>query len=175
LAAAVWVAAGAAPPPPSTGDDDQDDGSFGLTAPIACKDVRGYEDYETLPDAALTRDDKLIVYFLPRHFKAARKGKKYEVHFTQEGRIRRRGQKAVIWALPKSLEFRTDSDTPPRLIFLTNRLALKDLKPGDYDYEIVLHDAVSGATAAPRILPFTILPSPDAKPPAVEKDEPERP
>ncbi len=177
LAAAVWVAAGAAlPPPPGGGDRDEgDDGSFGFSAPVACKEVRGYEDYDTLPDAALTRDEKLIVYFIPRHFKSEPKGKKYRVHFTQDGRVRRRGQKAVIWSLPKALEYKDEFDGPPQSVFLTNKLALKALPPGDYDYEIILRDAVGHSTAATRTLPFTILPSPDPKAPALEKSEPGRP
>jgi hypothetical protein len=175
-AVVLLLAAGAAQPDTrGGGDEDEDDGSFGFSKPIACKEVRGYEDYDPLPGAALTHDEKLIIYYLPRHFKTERKGKKYRVHFTQQGRIRRRGQKAVIWSLPKTLEYKDESDGPPRSIFLTNKLALKALPPGDYEYEIVLNDAVGGSTAATRTLPFTILPSPDPKAPAPEKDEPARP
>ena len=169
LAAALLVAAGSAPP--GSGGEDDDDGSFGFSAPIACKEVRGYEDYDKLPNAALTRDEKLIIYFLPRHFKSERKGKAYLVHFTQEGRIRRRGQKAVIYSLPKTLEYKSESKTPPQWIYLTNKLALKALPPGDYDYEIVLHDAVGRSAAAVRTLPFTILPTPELKSTALEKEE----
>ncbi len=170
LAATIaWSLANAAPPKEDV--EDVDDGSFGLSTPIACKDVRGFEDYEVFPEAAFTHDEKLIVYFLPRHFKAEKKGKKYEVRFTQEGRVKRRGEKAVLWTIPRTLEFKTEAETPPKSIYLVNRLALKDLKPGEYDYEILLRDAVSGIKAAPRIMPFTILPSPETK----EKTEPDRP
>lgn len=182
LAAAVLVTAGAARPDSRGGPKDDggegDDGSFGLSRPVACKEVRGYEDYDPLPDAALTHDEKLIIYFLPRHFKTERKGKKYRVHFTQQGRVKRRGQKAVLWSLPRTLEYEEEFDGPPRSVFLTNKLALKALPPGDYDYEIVLHDAVGGSSAATRTLPFTILLSPDPKAPAPaaekekETDEP---
>ena len=50
---------------------------LGMTPPIACREIEGYEEYEPLPDAALTSDEKLLVYFRPRHYKSTKVGKKY--------------------------------------------------------------------------------------------------
>src|SRR5689334_12650723 len=96
------------------GGPDEDDGSFRMTPPVACKEIRGYEDFVPLEPAALTSDEKLLVYFRPLHFKTARKGALYEAHFTEEGRIRRKGGKAVVWAKKDLLEYRPRADPPPR-------------------------------------------------------------
>lgn len=167
-ALALLSVAGAAPP-------DEDDGSFGLTEPVACRDINGYEDFVVLPGAALTADEKLLVYFRPRHYKSAPAGAKFEVHLTQDGRIRRRGEKAVLWSKSKLLDYSVRTDTPPQFIYLRNTIALKGLKPGEYDFDIVLRDEVAQTTPAVRTLPFRVLPSPAASAPARADDPPPAP
>jgi hypothetical protein len=141
-------------------DDAPDDGSFGLTEPIACREINGYEDYVVLPGAALTADEKLLVYFRPRHYKSAQVDGQFEAHLTQSGKVRRRGEKAVVWSKAKLLDYKVRTAEPPKLIFLRNTIALKGLKPGEYDFEIVLRDEVGRSKPAVRVLPFHILPSP---------------
>lgn len=145
------------------GVKDVDDGSFGFTPPIACKEIKGYEDYEPMEEAVLTKDEKLLVYFRPRHYKTDRVGNAYEARFTQEGRIRRRGEKAVLWSKKDLLEYTARSETPPRLIYLRNTVALKQLKPGEYDFDIILRDAVGRSAPAVRTLPFTVIAAPDER------------
>lgn len=142
----------------SANDSREDDGAFGITPPIACREIRGFEEYEALPRAELTSDEKLLVYFTPRHYKSEKVGKKFAAHFVQEGRIRRRGEKAVIWAKPKILDYTATADTPPQLIYLRNTISLKILKPGDYDYDIILVDKIGRSEPAVRTLPFTVVP-----------------
>ncbi len=38
---------------------------LGMTPAVACKAIEGYEDFEPLPDATLTSDEKLLVYYGP--------------------------------------------------------------------------------------------------------------
>jgi hypothetical protein len=140
--------------------DDRDDGSFSLTEPIACKEIKGYEDYVVLPGAALTADEKLLVYFRPRHYKSSRVGGKCEAHLTQEGRIRRRGEKAVLWSKQKLVDYQVKTDDPPQFIYIRDTISLKGLKPGEYDFDIVLHDEVGRSAPAVRTLPFRVIPSP---------------
>lgn len=143
------------------GGEGDDDGSFGLTAPVACREINGYEDYVVLPGAALTADEKLLVYYRPVHYKSARVDGKYEVHLTQDGRVRRRGSKAVLWSKPRLLDYKVRTDTPPQLIYLRNTIALKGLKPGEYELDVVLRDEVGQSAPAVRSLPFRVVPSPD--------------
>jgi hypothetical protein len=143
-----------------SGGDAPDDGSFGMTEPIACREINGYEDYVVLPDAALTADEKLLVYFRPRHYKSAPVDGQFEAHLTQSGKVRRRGEQAVLWSKAKLLDYRVRTAEPPKLIYLRNTIALKGLKPGEYEFEIVLRDEVGRSKPAVRVLLFRILPSP---------------
>lgn len=143
---------------PSQARDDEDDGSFGMTAPVACGEIRGYLDYDELTDAALTSEDKLLVYFMPRHYKTAPKGDKYQAHFVQDCKLRRRGQKSVLWEKSKILDYTAVSDMPPREVYLKNTISVKGLKPGDYEYDIVLRDKIGESEPAVRTLRFTVVP-----------------
>ncbi len=175
LVAVVLLTSGAAPPGSNEASlDDQDDGSFNFSPPIACNEIRGYENYVPLPDASLTADEKLLIYFRPRHFKSVRKGNKYEVHFTQDGQVRRRGEKAVVLKI-KPMEFKSTYPTPPEHIYLTNTIALKGVKPGDYDFEITLRDAIGKSAPATRNLQFTVVAPVIPEQPAEKTDKPDAP
>jgi hypothetical protein len=149
--AAALLAFGAAP------RDDGDDGSFGMSAPVACREIRGYEDYDPLASPALTADEKLLVYYRPRHFKTAGVDGRFEAHLTQDCRVRRRGEKAVLWSKANMVDYRPRADTPPRQIFIRNTVSLKGLKPGEYDLDLILHDKIGRSAPAVRTLPFRVI------------------
>jgi hypothetical protein len=44
---------------------------------------------------------------------------------------------------------------------LRNTISLKILKPGDYDYDIILVDKIGRSEPAVRTLPFTVVPQPE--------------
>ncbi len=136
----------------------KDDRSFSISEPILCKDVRGYEDYEELKTPELTSEDKLLVYFRPRHFKVAASGEKFEAHFTQDGKIRRRGEKPVVWQKTNLLDYKPKADIREMPIFLKNAISLKTLKPGDYQLEITLRDEIGKSAPALKTVFFKIVP-----------------
>ena len=138
--------------------DEPDDGSFGMTEPVVCREINGYEDYVVLPDAALTADEKLLVYFRPRHYKSRRVDGKFEAHLTQDVKVHRRGAKPVLWSKSKMVDYKVRTAEPPTLIFVRNTISLKPFKPGEYDLEIVLHDEVGQSAPAVRTVPFRVLP-----------------
>lgn len=141
---------------------DEDDGRFGLTRPIACKEIRGYEDYEPLKAVELTSEDKLLVYYRPLHFKSEKKGKVYEARLSQDGRIRRKGEKSVLYA-KKYLDYRPTKDgEPPSSLYIRNMVGLKGLKPGEYEFDIILKDEVSQSAPATRSIAFKVVPTPPA-------------
>jgi hypothetical protein len=148
------VAIGMAPP---SAKDDPDDGSFGFTKPVACVEIKGYEDYVELSGGEITNHEKLIVYFRPRHFKTNRVGRQYESHFTEDVRVRRRGEKAVLWSKMKMVDYQPRADIPRPPIYFHNKIALKGLAPGNYELEIVLHDEIGQTPPATRVLPFVIV------------------
>jgi hypothetical protein len=144
------------------GDDpareDRDDGSFGMSPPIACKEITGFEDYVPLEPAALTSDEKLLFYFRPRNYKTERQGLKYRAHLSVDAKIRKRGDKAVLWSKPKFADYDVTTEQPPRPIYFQNAVSLKALKPGEYALDIVVHDEIGQSRPAERTLQFKVVP-----------------
>ena len=162
-------------PQAGIGDEpEKDDGSFSVSQPVLCKDVRGYEDYEELSVPELTSEDKLLVYFRPRHFKAAVVGNKFEAHFTQDGKIRRRGEKPVLWQKVNLLDYSQKGDSRDLPVSIRNTVSLKTLKPGEYEYEIILRDEVGKSAPASKKVYFKVVSAkakeePSSKEPSVPR------
>src|SRR5271154_3640918 len=43
----------------------QEETSLRMTPGVVCRSIAGYEDYEPLPEAAQTAEEKLLIYFRP--------------------------------------------------------------------------------------------------------------
>src|SRR5436309_5033416 len=68
-----------------------------MTEGIVCRSIEGYEDYEPMPEAAMTSDEKLLVYYRPFGYQTAFVKGTYQAHLTQDFQIRKRGQKTVLF------------------------------------------------------------------------------
>lgn len=158
------VVSGAAAPRP-------DDDGLSMTDAVACKAIRGFEDYDVLPDAELPKEAKLQVYYQPLHYKVERTKDGFRVHLAQSGRIRRRGEKAVLWKKDDLLDFEMKTERPPGWLCLRNSIAIQGLKPGDYDLDIILRDKLKPGAEATQVLKFRVIPSPPPPP----EDEPKAP
>ncbi len=128
------------------------------TPAVACRSIAGYEDYEILPDASLTAEEKLLVYYRPLNYRVEKVAAGYHAHMTQDGQIRRRGGKAVLLRKMKLLDYEFTTKEMPNPVFLRNTVALKGLKPGDYEYDIILHDMLGQGETVTRTLAFKIVP-----------------
>lgn len=138
---------------------DPDDGSFGFTKPVACVEIKGFDDYVELSGATLTSDEKLLVYFRPRHFRTVRIGRQFEAHLTEDVRLRKRGDKTVLWSKLKMVDYQPRADTARPPISIHNKIALKGLLPGQYELEIVLRDEVGLTPPVVRVLAFEVIPA----------------
>ena len=153
-----------------------------MSKAVACKRIEGYEQFVPLPDASLTSEEKLQVYYRPLNFKVEpvekpKPGHRYKARFSQDSRIRRKGEKTVLMKKDKILEYDPTFETPSERIYLTNSVGLKGLPPGEYELDIVLKDGLDEGSTATQSLPFTIIPTPKFDPPpkAEGPDEPEGP
>jgi hypothetical protein len=142
---------------PEDGDKPDPD-ALTMAPAVVCRSIEGYEDYVPLPGAATTSEEKLLVYYRPLNYRVEHAGKAYKVHLTQDGRIRRRGQKALLFSKDKLLDYEAKTPQPPGGVYLRNMISLKGLKPGEYDFEIILHDALNEKAVATQILPFRVIP-----------------
>ena len=156
------------PTPPTT---------LAMSPAVACLRVDGLEQFTRLPEATLTSADKLKVYFRPLHYKVETDPQNkapYRAKFVEDGRIRRKGEKAPIAKEDKLLEYETRYANADMQIYLVNTIGLESLKPGEYELDIILHDAIDGQATARQTLPFRVVPV--APPPggqAEPKPEPE--
>ncbi len=165
---AAWPSGDEPKPAPSAG-------ALGMSKAVAVLRVDGLEDYKELPSARLTSEDKLKVYFRPLRFKVEPAKDQFRARFTEDGRIRRKGEKAPIAREDKLLEHEAVFKSADYQIYLVNNIGLKDFPPGDYEFDIVLHDMVDGEATATQTLAFTIIPIPEAPPEASKAAEPAQP
>jgi hypothetical protein len=128
-----------------------------MTRAIVCRSIDGFEKYEPLPGAALTQDEKLLIYYRPLNYKTVREGQEYQVHLTQDGQIRREGEKAVLRRKKNILDYQPKSTQLPGVISLKNSVSLKGLQPGNYEYDIILRDENNPGTLATQSLKFRVV------------------
>lgn len=145
--------------------EDETAERLAMTPPVACRSIEGFEDFEPLPGAALTADEKLLVYYHPLNYRVLTTGKAHHIHLVQAGQIRRRGEKAVLLRKENLLDFELKVDFPPNPIYLKNIVSLKGLKPGDYDYDVILRDKHAPTQVAKQTLQFRVVAA------ALPKDE----
>jgi hypothetical protein len=140
------------------GDDPAE--PLAMTDPVACRKIKGYEDYEPLDEPSIAPDEKLLIYTrVSGHSSRFLKGK-YQVHLVQDVNIRKKGQKAVLWGRKKVVDFLGESDDEPRRLYLGTTLGLKGLKPGDYEAELILRDEFATKQMATQRLAFQVVATP---------------
>lgn len=149
-----------------------------MTPGIVCRSINGYEDYNILPKAAQTSDEKLLVYFRPLGYRTERVDDAYQAHLVPDFQIRKRGQKEVLRQKLKMYEYKLKSERPPRFLYMKNSISLKGLAPGEYDLTFILHDEIAKGPPARQVVRFRVIPADD--PEKVEKasksaDEPASP
>jgi hypothetical protein len=134
-----------------------------MSQAVVCRSIDGYEAFEPLPDAALTSDEKLLVYYRPLGYQTVYESGFYHAHFTQDGEIHRRGQKAVLRQKKKLLEYKPKSSQPLALLYMRNTISLKGLAPGEYELIILLRDELAKAPPATQVVKFRVVPAIDPR------------
>ncbi len=132
-----------------------------MSTGIVCKSIDGYEQYEILRGAALTSDEKLLVYFRPLGYQSERVERGYQAHLVPDFEIRKRGEKAVIYHKKKMFTYKPVAEQPPRYLYMKNTISLKGLAPGDYDLTLILHDEVAKGPPATQVVRFRVIPPVD--------------
>lgn len=128
-----------------------------MSRAVACRSITGFENFEILPFATLTADEKLLIYYRPLRYQVARLGNLNHIHLTQDGQIRRRGEKSVLVRKEKLLDYEFKDDAPVGQVYLRNTISLKGLKPGEYEFDIILHDKLTKSNVARQTLLFRVV------------------
>lgn len=124
---------------------------------VACRSIDGYEKYEILPRAALTAEEKLLVYYRPLYYRTVEKDDYFTAHLTQDGQIRRKGNKTVLLRKKSLLDYEPKSPNPLGPIYLRNSFSLKGLVPGEYEYDIILRDENEPGPPAIQSVKFRVV------------------
>jgi hypothetical protein len=153
-----------------------------MSKAVVCKKIEGYEKYVELPDASLTSEDKLNVYFRPLNFRVdpvekPAPGRRFKARFSEDCRIRRKGEKTPVMKKDKLLEYDPFFEVSDERLYLINNISLKGLAAGEYELDIVLHDVLEEGATATQSVAFTIEPISEADPKAKPEKtaEPESP
>jgi hypothetical protein len=144
--------------PTETEVPKEDDSALKMTKAVACRSIDGYEKYEPLPGGELTAEEKLQIYYRPLHYKAVQRGNDFVTHFTQDGQIRRKGEKVVLRRKKNILDYEGKNPQPPDWIYLRNSVPLKGLAPGEYEYDIILRDENNPGPSVTQSVDFKIVP-----------------
>jgi hypothetical protein len=147
---------------PRDGEDSSD--ALRMTPAVVCESVAGFRDYVTKDVQVVTRDDKLILYFEPTGFATEKVGRAHRVHLTEDVRLRKHGERKVLWQKDDLLTYEPKAKTPPTALYCSNTIAVKGCEPGEYDLELILHDRIAKGAPARQIVRFRVKPSPPAEP-----------
>ncbi len=128
-----------------------------MSPAVVCRSIDGYERYEKLRGAALTAEEKLLVYYRPLDYKTVQKDDVFTAHLTQDGQIRRKGEKTVLLRKLSLLEYEPRSPNPLDPIYLRNTFSLKGLAPGEYEYDIILRDEYEPGPPAIQSVRFRVI------------------
>jgi hypothetical protein len=129
-----------------------------ITGAVVCRTIDGYENYRLLRGAQLTSDEKLLVYYLPLNYKVISRGDEYIAHFTQDGQIRRKGEKQVLLQKKNMMDYEAKNSAPPEQVFIKNSFSLKGLPAGEYEYDIILRDENDPGSTVTQSVKFRVIP-----------------
>ncbi len=139
-------------------------GGLRMSRAVVCRVINGYEDYEPLPDAAQTSEEKLLIYYRPLRYKVDFIDGYYRAHLVQDNEIRKRGSKKIVREKKKVVEYRPKTRQPPGPLYIRNMISLKGFPPGDYELTIILRDELEkGSPPTKQVVRFKVIPSFDPR------------
>ncbi len=144
-----------------------DDG-LAASEPVVCRKVVGFRDYEERDSHDLTKDEKLIIYYEPSGHTVERDPKTddYHSHLIEDAQIRRKGNDKPIKREKAFLEYKPRGKEPLGLTYLSSSFSLKDLRPGEYEVDLILRDGLDDTKDSLMLtVAFKVIESPpDPKP-----------
>lgn len=125
----------------------QNQGDLNFRNFTLCSKITGFTSYVPLPEAAIGRNDELLVYYEPVNLSTNKNQGLYEIWFTQDLIILNdRGEIVQEWK--DLLEYHNSTRVPALDVYAQNTLTLGgELPPGKYTFKAVLKDKIKGKTA----------------------------
>jgi hypothetical protein len=130
-----------------------------MSEPVVVAKIRAFAEFEAVPDATLTPDDKLMVYYEPTGYTIERTKDGFRAVLAQDGRLRKKGRKDAIWQKAPMFEYPAKSATPPYQLYMRTDMSIKALPPGDYELDLTVHDRLAKGMHATRTVEFKVVPT----------------
>jgi hypothetical protein len=137
---------------------------LGSSEPIPCRSITGFREYKVLEPVELTRDEKLNLYSEPSGFDVETDEATGEFHASLviDARMRRKGSAKPIWEKKNLLEYEPRQKAPLGTVYLSTSFALKELRPGEYEVDLILRDGLNKAKEPhTRTVGFKVIESPE--------------
>lgn len=148
---------------------------FKVSEPITCKSVKGFRNYEQLDPPELTTFDKLLVYVEVSGFATFDDENQRKARLIQNGKVRAKGSKSVIFERKELLSFEPVSKTGRETFYFASTIGFTDFTPGEYVLELETVDkAALPERKVTQSIEFRIIPSPDDAPGSDRKKSPKR-
>jgi hypothetical protein len=133
--------------------------SLSMTPAVACLSIDAQGNYEPLPGAALSNEEKLVIYYRPLNYQLEHDGTNFHIHLVQDGLIRARGKAKVLQAKQKMIDEDWKGRQPRSFVYMRSMVSLKGMPPGEYEFEITLRDLLApGEPTARQTLNFRVVP-----------------
>ncbi len=143
--------------------DDPDESPLTLSKPVACLEVRGFNDYRERSSTEYRPGQKMLVYYTIKgsQFVEDDRGR-FRPHLVQYGTVRSARTGKTILKRSKIAEFRAGMDFAPSVVYLTMEVLLDGLRPGQYELVIEAEDRlVEGSKPGSSVIEFSIKKPPE--------------
>jgi hypothetical protein len=147
------------PEPTDPAQSASKESSLAMTPAVACLSIDSQGNYVPLPGAALSNEEKLVIYYRPINYQLEYDGQNYSIHLVQDGVLRARGKKKVLQTKTNMIDWEWKGRQPLSSVYMRTLVALKGIPPGEYELEIILRDRLAtGEPTARQTLSFRIVP-----------------
>jgi hypothetical protein len=150
---------------PARSDEPEE---LAMSKPVAVIKIHGFASFEPLPEATLTADDKLMVYYEPTGYTVERTKDGFRALLAQDGKLRKKGRKEALWQKAPMFEYEAKDATQPYRLYMRTDLAIKGLAPGEYELDLTVHDQLAKGSGTTRTVAFKVVPAKEGKAPGEE-------
>jgi len=124
----------------------QNAGTLAVSGFSFCQKIMNYASYVPLRDKTVEQGGTLYVYYEPAYWFTNTAQGRYEMWLTQDIRLTTSDGQELFFR-EKLLNLQYNTAKPVLDVYLTNEFSLGKLPPGEYVYEVTLHDELSGQEA----------------------------
>ncbi|MBN2143936.1 MAG: hypothetical protein JW774_04855 [Candidatus Aureabacteria bacterium] len=136
--------------------DIQNAGELGFRNFTLCTNIIGYGQYVAAPDNKVKAGSEIYFYYEPVNLFTNRLNQSYQIWYTQDMIILSQDGKELYRA-SDALNFNYQSLAPVMDIYASNTLNLKEVPPGIYQFQAVIHDKLKKRDATYSFV-FEVVP-----------------